>query len=150
MPIILTTGYDNIFLSLNFQKLFSVFVQQFPYQVRLYIATKTGLAYICGASIISPHVLMSAVHCFYGLNINYVSVSAGNIHPSTYFIWQQIVYVVNLIVLSIFVINFYLHGIQPLLLVIRLQIRTLKQVFFIKVYNTVSFMKRKCCFISFK
>lgn len=132
MPIILTTGYDNIFLSLNFQKLFSVFVQQFPYQVRLYIATKTGLAYICGALIISPHVLMSAVHCFYGLNINYVSVSAGNIHPSTYFIWQQIVYVVNLIVLSIFVINFYLHGIQPLLLVIRLQIRTLKQVFFYK------------------
>jgi secreted trypsin-like serine protease len=66
---------------------------QFPYQVRLYIATKTGSAYICGAAIISPHVLLSAADCFYGLNLNYVQVIAGNIYTDISFAGQQIAYV---------------------------------------------------------
>lgn len=56
-----------------------LFMQQFPYQVRLNIATAKGSS-LCGGTILTNQYVITAAHCLYGKTITSVTVYAGNIY----------------------------------------------------------------------
>lgn len=52
--------------------------EQFPWHATIFIKRKSGFEFACGASMLSESTLVSASHCFTGLNESDVKIAVGS------------------------------------------------------------------------